>query len=206
MSAFDIDPARLASLLASRVCHDLINPAGALAAGLEVLDEESDPGMREEAMRLIRVSAKKSVDQLTFARIAFGAGGAYADELDLAEARKAAEGWFSHIKPELDWRLADEMASKDFCKALLCTLLAAADSVPRGGVVRVDGRPGSIVVTASGDRARLQDTVAAAIAGDVETLEAKQTPLFIAAMLVRAAGGGIGAAMEGEDAVFRLNA
>ncbi|MEO1311768.1 MAG: histidine phosphotransferase family protein, partial [Pseudomonadota bacterium] len=145
---FDIDPVRLSALLASRVCHDLINPAGALAAGIEVLDDEGDPGMREEAIRLIRVSAAKAVDQLTFARIAFGAGGAFADQLELSEARIAAQGWFKHIKPDLDWRLADGMASKGFCKITLCALLAAADCVPRGGTVMVEGGGSSVWIVA----------------------------------------------------------
>lgn len=30
----------LASLLASRVCHDIISPVGAMANGLEVLEED----------------------------------------------------------------------------------------------------------------------------------------------------------------------
>ena len=33
---------RLADLVASRLCHDLVGPAGAVAAGLELLEQPSD--------------------------------------------------------------------------------------------------------------------------------------------------------------------
>ena len=32
----------LAALVASRVCHDIISPVGAIVNGLEVLEEEKD--------------------------------------------------------------------------------------------------------------------------------------------------------------------
>ena len=47
----------LAALVASRVCHDIISPVGAITNGLEVLDEEGSEDMREFAMDLIRKSA-----------------------------------------------------------------------------------------------------------------------------------------------------
>ena len=39
-AAVALDPLDLAALLCSRVCHDLISPAGAIVNGLEVLEEE----------------------------------------------------------------------------------------------------------------------------------------------------------------------
>ena len=48
-AAVALDALDLAALLCSRVCHDLISPTGAIVNGLEVLEDESDPGMREVA-------------------------------------------------------------------------------------------------------------------------------------------------------------
>ncbi|HSG95212.1 MAG TPA: histidine phosphotransferase, partial [Afifellaceae bacterium] len=70
-----IDPLELAALVASRVCHDIISPVGAITNGLEVLDEERDESMREFAMDLIRRSATQASAKLQFARLAFGASG-----------------------------------------------------------------------------------------------------------------------------------
>jgi len=199
-----VAPLRLASLVASRVCHDLINPAGALQTGLEVLDEETDEAMKEEAMRLIRVSARKAVDQLSFARIAFGAGGAFGDEIDLAEAGRAAKGWFAHIRPELEWRVPGETAPKALCKAALCLAIVAADCIPRGGTVVVDGTSRSMRIVAEGPRARLVDLVAAALRCESEGLEPKTTPAFLAAAVLAEAGLRIVATVEDERVAFAM--
>ena len=42
--------AHLASFLCSRLCHDLISPVGAIGNGLEILQEEGDDAMREQAI------------------------------------------------------------------------------------------------------------------------------------------------------------
>ena len=48
----------LAAMLCSRVCHDLINPIGAIGNGLEVLGDPTQAAMQEGAQELI-VSATK---------------------------------------------------------------------------------------------------------------------------------------------------
>jgi hypothetical protein len=40
-------PLDLASLLCSRLCHDMLSPVGALTNGLELLADEKDPEMRQ---------------------------------------------------------------------------------------------------------------------------------------------------------------
>src|SRR6476619_6481676 len=65
----------LAALLCSRVCHDLISPAGAIVNGLEVLEESKDEETKSFALDLIRKSAQTASARLQFCRIAFGAAG-----------------------------------------------------------------------------------------------------------------------------------
>ena len=65
----------LAALISSRICHDVINPVGAISNGLEMLAEEPDEEMRVQAMELIRNSARQAAAKLQFARLAFGAAG-----------------------------------------------------------------------------------------------------------------------------------
>jgi histidine phosphotransferase ChpT len=69
---FTLSAADLAALLCSRVCHDIISPVGAINNGLELLDEG---GADEDAMQLIRASARVASARLKYARIAFGAAG-----------------------------------------------------------------------------------------------------------------------------------
>src|SRR6185312_9911541 len=66
----------LASLLCSRLCHDLMSPVGALNNGIELLADETDPDMREKCLELLGDSARATANKLKFFRLAFGAGGA----------------------------------------------------------------------------------------------------------------------------------
>src|SRR5678816_2396766 len=63
----------LASLLCSRLCHDLLSPVGALNNGLELMADEQDPEMREKCLELLNESARASANKLKFFRLAFGA-------------------------------------------------------------------------------------------------------------------------------------
>ena len=49
----------LAALLCSRVCHDVISPVGAIANGLELMDDDdTDAEMKKTALDMVRSSAK----------------------------------------------------------------------------------------------------------------------------------------------------
>jgi len=81
----------LASLLCSRLCHDLLSPVGALTNGLELLAEEHDPEMRKRCFELFEQSARISTDKLKFFRLAFGAAGGYGTSVPVEEARALIE-------------------------------------------------------------------------------------------------------------------
>jgi histidine phosphotransferase ChpT len=80
MSETEID---FASLLCSRLCHDLLSPVGAMNNGIELLADEHDPDMRQRCMDLLTESAKAAADKLKFFRLAFGAAGGFGAEVDL---------------------------------------------------------------------------------------------------------------------------
>ena len=63
----------LASLLCSRLCHDLMSPVGALNNGIELMADEQDPEMRDRCVELLADSAKATANKLKFFRLAFGA-------------------------------------------------------------------------------------------------------------------------------------
>lgn len=77
----------LASLLCSRLCHDMLSPVGALSNGLELLADEKDPEMRQRCFELLEQSAKASADKLKFFRLAFGAAGGFGEQVPVNEAR-----------------------------------------------------------------------------------------------------------------------
>lgn len=124
----------LAALLCSRVCHDIISPVGAINNGLELLDEG---GADEDAMRLIRTSARNASARLQFARIAFGAAGSAGMQIDTGDAESVAIAFLANEKPEFEWQGARALLPKNKVKLLLNLILVANAAIPRGGKLTV---------------------------------------------------------------------
>lgn len=198
-----IDPVSLSSLLASRVCHDLINPVGALGSGLDVLEEgDLDPSMRDAALDLISTGGKKSIALLKFARLAYGAAGGFGAQIPIDEAEQAIRELYNWSKAELEWTAPPGLAPKETVKIALILAHAAMDCVPRGGIVKVVVGEDSVSVEATGQRVMLNADLIAALAGEVEDLKPKFAPAYIAGLLAREAGGAIEAALDGDKAAF----
>jgi histidine phosphotransferase ChpT len=134
---FTLTAPDLAALLCSRVCHDIISPVGAINNGLELLDEG---GADEDAMNLIRISARNASARLQFARIAFGAAGSAGMQIDTGDAEAVAAAFLKNEKPELEWIGARALLPKNKVKLLLNLILIALAAIPRGGklVVRLE--------------------------------------------------------------------
>jgi histidine phosphotransferase ChpT len=193
----DLDALTLSALMSSRLCHDLINPVGALSSGLEVLaDPTMDETMKEAAIDLIKTSAEKSVALLKYARLAYGASGGMGAELPFEEAHHVLAALFAWSKASLDWRIAPGYAPKDEVKALLVLAMAAADCAPRGGVVAVEGGRGKYWIKASGGRIIVQDDLPRALGGEATDLKPKFAPHYLAGLAARQTGGGIEVLIE----------
>ena len=135
-----MDPLDLASLLCSRLCHDLMSPVGALNNGIELLADEDDPDMREKCLELVGESARTSANKLKFFRLAFGAAGGFGDSIDTGEARAALEGMFGAEKRiELGWMVSEPKLPKGALKLLLNLALIAGDALVRGGRLDIGG-------------------------------------------------------------------
>ncbi len=199
----DPDGLALSALLSSRLCHDLINPVGALSSGLEVLDDPSMEGaMREAAMDLIRAGAQKAIALLSYARLAYGAAGGFGAQISLEDAQKALADLFAITKADLEWGIGTGLAAKENVKVLMVLAYAAADCVPRGGLVSIKGDIGNFTVTATGKKVLLNDSLVRALSGDADELTPKFTPALIAAQLIESAGGAIKVERNDEAVIF----
>ena len=188
----------LASLLCSRLCHDLLSPVGALNNGIELLSDEQDPDMRERCLELLSESARASANKLKFFRLAFGAGGGFGDEIDTREAKTALEGLYSADKRiELGWMVADDRLSKGAVKLLLNLAMIAGDALVRGGRLDVgaERRNGSLEMVIRGEGPRilldpkLRETIAKGHSGG--EVEPRAAGAWLAHALAAEAGGTI---------------
>lgn len=188
----------LASLLCSRLCHDLLSPVGALNNGLELMADEQDPEMRERCLELLSESAKASANKLKFFRLAFGAGGGFGDRIDTREARMALEGLFgADRRVELGWLVEDDELSKGAVKLLLNLALIAGDALVRGGRLDVGAEHGDggleLVIRAEGPRILLdpvlRETIVTGSANG--TIEPRAAGAWLAHSLAAEAGSQI---------------
>jgi histidine phosphotransferase ChpT len=207
-----ISPVDFASLLCSRLCHDLLSPVGALNNGLELLADEHDPEMRARCLELLAESAKASANKLKFFRLAFGAAGGFGETVDSREARAAIEGLFGdNHRVKLGWLVEDATLPKSAIKVLLNLALIAGDALIRGGQLDVGaevvGGQVEIVVRADGPRIVLDPELRTTLLG--EQGEAMITPRAAAAYLVHslvAAGGGVVQVSAPEEPVLLFGA
>lgn len=156
----------LSALMVSRVCHDLVGPLGAVVNGLEVLEEERDVQVREDAIKLVASSANQALNRIQFMRIAFGAAGSAGAELDLGEIGRLVAGLLEGGKVKLDWRMPQAHWAKDRAKLLMNVALLGSDCLPRGGVVKAEAMGQGFRVEAQGQVARLNPDVERLIKGE----------------------------------------
>jgi histidine phosphotransferase ChpT len=179
----DVD---FASLLCSRLCHDLVGPVGSIYNGVELLADEDDPDMRQRCLELLADSARQTANKLKFFRLAFGAAGGFGARIDTREARSALEGLISDRRIELEWLVESPSLPKQAMKILLNLAMTAGDALLRGGRLNVaaEDRGGTIelAVRAEGPRVLLDPELKASLEG--RTAFAELNPRAAAAWLV----------------------
>ena len=201
----------LASLLCSRLCHDMLSPVGALSNGLELLRDEKDPEMRKRCMELLEQSAKASADKLKFFRLAFGAAGGFGQMVPVHEARALIAALIGDSgRITLDWTVSSEDLPKAAVKSLLNLAAIGIEALVRGGTLEVGaeltgghgGGASEIVIRAVGPRIAFDQTIGQALDGSlpVGDLSSRTAPAAMIQQLAASVGGGV-QWHHGEDAL-----
>lgn len=165
--------ASVIELLASRICHDLVSPVGAINNGVEFMEEMGDDAaQRKEALGLISHSASQASAKLMAFRIAYGSGGrdpnVKPEDVQKAFSQlisgdgKITQAWDPH------GNLGPKPLPYAYCKMLMAGLMLAAETLVKGGFVMV--RPGEgnqTLVIAEGEGILLRDNVEAALRQDI---------------------------------------
>ena len=197
----------LAAMLCSRVCHDLINPVGAIGNGLEVLADPTQAAMKESAQDLIVSATKQARARLEFARIAYGASSTAGTDFDTRECERVARLFFEIEKAELDWRVPLILLPKHKAKLLMNMLLIGSGAVPRGGYVKVEveGPAGEerFRVSAKGPRTLIPSGAEELLLGTpAEGVDARGIQPFYTGLLARLTNMAITIGIENEEFVF----
>ena len=185
------DELLLASLLVSRLCHDLAAPAGAVGNGIEMLREELGHGAADASLDLIEFSANETTRRLELFRLAFGAASGAGAEAATAGLRSAALAFFAGRKVRLEWPPnGPDRLPQLTAQLALNLILLAFEALPKGGSVLFAVEPGRVAATAVGESAALAAGRREALAGSapVQNLSAHSALAFYAGLVARAAG------------------
>ena len=209
MAMVTLDSLDLAALLCSRVCHDVISPVGAIVNGLEVLEEDNDPSMRDFALDLIRKSAHQASARLQFARLAFGAAGSAGASIDLGDAETVTKGMFGDEKVQLTWSAPRALMPKNKVKLLLNLVMLATNAIPRGGSIAVavqgEDETATFTLACKGLNARVPAHSEALLRGEPEggTVDAHAIQIFYTGLIARAAAMTIAMSIEGDTVTIK---
>lgn len=125
---------KLAQLLSSRLCHDLIAPVGAINSGLELLSEVED---KAEVMSLIAQSAETVARRLTYFRTAFGYSAAN-NFNSLDDVSKFIAEFIGPHNLKLDWKCNYVVRDTPNWGRLITNLvLNLVDIAPYGGQLMI---------------------------------------------------------------------
>jgi histidine phosphotransferase ChpT len=177
----------LVALVVARMCHDLANPLGAIANGIELLGMGGvDPAGPELA--LVSESVAQTTARLRFFRLAYGAG--MPDQaLTASEARGLLDACYRGTRLTIDWQVSDPRPRAEARVAFLL-IQCAESAMPRGGRITVSCADEAWRVEVTADRIAVDPALCALLDGGApgRDLKAAQVHFALAPLAARAIG------------------
>ncbi len=208
MSDPKLSSAGFAAQMCGRIAHDLISPIAALGTAIEVLDDPDNADMHEDAIELVKTSARQASGKLQFLRLAFGAGGSAPGVIGVDQLKTLTDGIYGDAKAEIIWNTDRDGIEKDAARLLLNLIMLGVQAVPRGGSVTVLTRDVEdqfeMRLTCVGPKARLADAVKLTLAGKMpeDGFDGRTIQPFYAGLILRELGGKIAAGADEDRVVF----
>jgi len=153
----------LSSLMASRICHDLISPIGAIGNGLELLAMAGGGGSGPE-FALISDSVTQANARIRLYRIAFGHAG---DDHRISrhEMISVLSDLTAGSRLQVEWHIPPDIPRTEAKLAVLC-FLCLESALPVGGRVRLSCDGAGWRIEAQSIRLRIDPAPWAALDGD----------------------------------------
>ncbi|MDQ2093041.1 histidine phosphotransferase family protein [Rhodalgimonas zhirmunskyi] len=138
----------IASLVGSRICHDLISPVGAINNGIELLSMGGPLDSPE--MALINDSVANASARIKFFRVAFGVASPE-QVLGAPEVRGVAEGQYGEGRLSARW-LAEGDVARAHVQAAFLSMLCVEAALPLGGEITVERQNSRWTISGTGRR------------------------------------------------------
>ena len=176
----------LASLIGSRICHDLISPIGAITNGLELLDLTG--AVQGPEMDLIADSVGNAGARIRFFRIAYGAAG---DQMmGHPEVASVLEDLNRGGRHDVIWGPSDPQPRAEV-RLVFLALQCLETAMPYGGTIQIAVNDSRWTLTGRADKL----TVDAALWGAMSGLDEPKptiTPALVQFALLPAVASDLG--------------
>jgi histidine phosphotransferase ChpT len=165
-----MESSKLASYVASRICHDIASPLTPLIQSCEMLfDDSMGAAMKAEGEKTLRHAIATLEAKLRFLRFAIGSQAINDGQVNTNEMRELFQKLFAlNSKVELEWRMDTHRISNRQMRVLMNMTLMMIDPAHKG-VCRVTSREEGdelvLDVEAVGPLATLKQEVQEALAG-----------------------------------------
>ncbi len=145
-----IDLKDSASLLGSRICHDLISPLGAISNGVELLSMTGAADTPE--MKLIEEAVASANARVKFFRVALGAATG-TQMLARGEVLKLLDGCYAGGRLTVRWNPPSDPTRTE-AKIALLGLMCIETTLPQGGEIIINEERGNWQMQAYGPQLR----------------------------------------------------
>lgn len=147
-----VDNVNLATLIGSRICHDLISPVGAINNGLELLGMAGAVDGPE--LELIADSVNNANARIRFFRVAFGAAGDQG--LGRAEIVSVLEDLSKGGRLKYQWQPNDAVSRAEV-RLVFLAALCLESALPYGGTVEIQKTGDSWSVSGTGRKVNVDE-------------------------------------------------
>jgi histidine phosphotransferase ChpT len=193
---------RVLELIASRICHDLVSPVGAVNNGVELMQElGEDAG--DEAVKLISDSAQQASIRLKAFRLSYGAAGTDKN-IGFKEIREAFTDLLKagrvQVEFEPDLGVKFSMPPRGFFKCMLNLLVLAEECNHGEGKITVSALEGNkgIKVLVTGKNPGFREGAEPALKGETtpDNLDPRSVHAYICGRFAAYFGFNIGWAAQ----------
>jgi len=196
-----LSAADLIALVGSRIAHDLNNPIGAIANGVELIGLTTDMGDSPE-FALITESVENARRRIKAFRIAFGAArpGQVVSAAEIAEVTApGADG----RRVAIDWAPGGDVPRPE-AKRVMLALMCVESALPWGGQVAVRTSADGWQIAASAERMKVDPALWAVLDGAAAPDELTANEVHFALLAVEAARVGRRVATELGETTIRI--
>jgi len=140
----------ISNIVASRICHDIISPIGAIHNGLELISMTASLDVKSPEMALIHDSCQDARARIEFFRVAFGTYQT-GQMMDAPKVQNIADAIYTAPRFDLHWHL-ESAIDRTWAQVIYMGLMCVERQLTLGGTIDVTADTDHIKITATSER------------------------------------------------------